>query len=66
MKVFLTEKDGKAGERIEAFDLGHAKQLAWSEPGLEVIGEHVLTIQRDGFNENDADRMCKALSESHH
>ncbi len=65
MKTFLTEKDGYEGETIEAFDFGHAQQIAWGI-GLEVIGEHVLTIQREGFTEFDADRICKALSEEGH
>lgn len=62
MKIFLTEKDGFEGEQIEAFDFGHAQQIAWGM-NVEVIGEHVLTIQRKGFTEIDADRICKALSE---
>ena len=63
MKTFITEKDNREGPQIEAFDFGHAQQQAWSEPGLEVVGELVLTIQREGFTESDADRMCKAFSE---
>lgn len=61
MKTFLTEKDGFEAELIEAFDFGHAQQIAWGL-GVEVIGEHILTIQREGFNEADADRICEALS----
>ena len=64
MRTFITERDGCEGERIEAFDFGHAQQIAWATPGLKVIGRHVLTIQRKGFTDNDADRICKALSES--
>ncbi len=62
MKTFLTEKDGFEGEQIEAFDFGQAQQIA-AEMGVEVVGEHVLTISREGFTEEDADRMCKAFSE---
>ncbi len=63
MKTFITEVEGHEGPQIEAFDFGHAQQQAWAEPGVEVIGELMLTIQRDGFTEKDADRICKALSE---
>lgn len=63
MSTFLTQVGNFEGPQIEAFDFGHAQQQAWSEPGLEVVGELVLTIQRPGFTEEDADRICKALSE---
>ena len=63
MKTFLTEKNGFEGEQIKAFDFGHAQQIA-AEIGVEVVGEHVLTISRAGFTEEDAGRICKALSES--
>ena len=44
--------------------MGHARQLAFEmDEDVEVIGEHVLTIQREDFTEKDADRICKALSE---
>jgi len=65
MKTFLTEVGDFEGPQIEAFDFGHAEQIA-AEMGVTVIGEHVLTIQREGFTENDADRICKALSEEGH
>ncbi len=63
MKTFITEKDGCEGPQIEALDFEHAQQQAWAEPGLEVVGELVLTIQRENFTESDADRICKAFSE---
>lgn len=63
MRTFLTQVGDLEGPQIEAFDFGHAQQQAWSEPGLEIVGELVLTIQRPGFTEEDADRICKALSE---
>ena len=64
MKTFITEIDGCEGPQIEALDFGHAQQQAWAEPGVEVVGELVLTIQRRDFTEKDADKMCKAISES--
>ena len=63
MKTFITEKNGFAGRQIEAFDFGHAQQQVWDEPGLEVVGELILTIQCEGFTERDADKMCKAFAE---
>ncbi len=64
MKKFLTRIGDFEGPKIEAFDFGHAQQIAWGMEGVEVIGEHVLTILRPGFTEDDADRICKALSEN--
>lgn len=66
MKNFITRIGDYAGPQIEAFDSGHAKQIA-AEMDLDliVIGEHILTISREGFTEADADRMCKALSEEY-
>lgn len=63
MKTFITEIEGHEGPQIDAFDFGHARQQAWGIPGLEVSGELVLTIQKEGFTDKDADRICKALSE---
>ena len=64
MKTFITEKNGFEGPEIEALDFGHAEQLAKDiDDNLVVSGKHILTIQRDGFTAEDADRMCKALSE---
>lgn len=65
MKTFITQNGDFEGPQIEALDFGHAQQQSWSEPGLEVIGELVLTIRRPNFTEEDADKMCKALSESY-
>jgi len=64
MKTFLTEKEGFEAEPIEALDFGHAQQIAWGL-GVEVIGEHILTIQREGFTEEDANRMCKDLLDTY-
>ena len=63
MKTFLTEKNGVIGPRIEACDFEHAELLA-SNLGVEVIGEHKLTIFKDGFTDDDAKKLCKAMSES--
>ena len=63
MKLFLTQLGNRVGPKIEAFDMGHARQLAFEmSEDVEVIGEHVLTISRSGFTESDANRICKALS----
>ena len=64
MKTFLTEKDGFEGPEIEAIDFQHAEQQAL-ELGVNVTGEHILTISCKGFTDIDADRICKALSESY-
>lgn len=63
MKTFLTQKGRFRGPQIEALDFAHAEQQAF-EMDVTVIGEHVLTLSRKGFTESDADRLCKALSES--
>ena len=65
MSLFLTQRV-RPGRSIEAIDYEDARQQALSEQGLEVVGEHILTIQRRGFNENDADRILEALSEEGH
>ena len=63
MPTFLTEKDGFDGPKIEADAFWHAEHLAKEiDLGLEVAGEHILTIRRPGFSEADANRMCKAFS----
>lgn len=64
MKTFLTEKDGVEGPKIEADAFWHAEHLARGiDPGLKVVGKHILTLKRQGFSEEDANRMCKAFSE---
>ena len=64
MKTFLTEKDGFEGPEIEAIDFQQAEQKAL-ELNVEITGEHILTIYRKGLTDSDADRICKALSESY-
>ena len=66
MDTFLTQLGCRVGPRIEALDFGHAEILAKSiDDNLEVVGEHVLTLSRDDFDDDDADRICRALSESY-
>lgn len=64
MKLFLTQIDGHEGPPIRAIDFDHARQLAF-ELEAEVIGEHFLTIKKGGFTEQDAERLCKAMSETY-
>ena len=64
MKLYLTQIDNHEGPPIRAIDFDHARQLAF-DMEAEVVGEHYLTIQRSGFTERDADRLCQAMAETY-